>query len=61
MTLHVSLRDGESQESLLRRFQRAIQTEGVLGESKTHSYFLSKRDAARMKAKKVARRKRFER
>jgi len=54
----VSIRDGESQESLLRRFQRMVQMSGVLREAKAHSRFVSKRDAALIKAKNSARRKR---
>jgi ribosomal protein S21 len=54
--LKVSIREGESQEALLRRFQRMVQMSGVLREAKAHSHFVSKRDAARAKAKKSARR-----
>jgi len=57
MSLEVSIREGESQESLLRRFQRMVQMSGILREAKAHRYFLSKRDAARLKAKKNTRRK----
>jgi ribosomal protein S21 len=56
MALDVSLRDGESQESLVRRFQKAIQTEGVLREFRASQTFLSKRDAFKLKAKRAARR-----
>ena len=59
MALDVSIREGETQDSLLRRFQRMVQMDGVLREAKSHRYFLSKRDAARIKAKKNARRKRL--
>ena len=58
MALQVSIRDGESQDSLLKRFQRMVQTDGVLREAKSHRYFLSKREVARLKAKKNARSKR---
>ena len=58
MSLEVSLREGESQDSLLRRFQRMVQVSGVLREAKTHRYFISKKDASRIKAKNNARRKR---
>ena len=58
MSLEVSIRDGESQDSLLRRFQKAVQTSGVLRELKSHRYFMSKGEAARLKAKKNARRRR---
>lgn len=59
MSLEVSLRDGETQDSLLRRFQRMVQMDGVLREAKSHRYFLSKREAARLKAKRSARRRRM--
>jgi ribosomal protein S21 len=59
MSLKVSSREGETQDSLLKRFQRMIQMDGVLREAKSHRYFLSKREAARLKAKKNARRRRF--
>ncbi|HEY31977.1 MAG TPA: 30S ribosomal protein S21 [Dehalococcoidia bacterium] len=58
MALEVWIREGESQEALLRRFQRMVQIEGVLREAKTHRHFVSKRDAARIKAKNNARRRR---
>ncbi len=58
MTLEVSLREGESQDSLLRRFQRVIQMDGILRQAKAHRRFVSKRDAARQKAKNSARRRR---
>ena len=34
MSLEVSIHKGESQESLLRRFQKVVQTSGVLREVK---------------------------
>ncbi|MFC1872730.1 30S ribosomal protein S21 [Chloroflexota bacterium] len=58
MSLEVWVREGESQDSLLRRFQRVVQTSGILREAKSHRHFISKRDAARIKAKSNARRKR---
>jgi len=61
MSLEVSIREGETQDSLLRRFQKMVQMEGILREAKTHRYFLSKRETARLKAKKSARRKRLSR
>jgi len=59
MSLEVSIREGETQDSLLKRFQRMVQMDGVLREVKAHRYFISNRDAARIKAKKSARRRRF--
>jgi ribosomal protein S21 len=58
MALEVSIREGETQDSLLRRFQRMVQMDGVLREVKAHRCFISKRDAARLKAKRSARRRR---
>ena len=58
MPLEVTVREGESQDALLRRFQRVVQMGGILREAKAHRYFLSKRDAARVKAKKNAKRRR---
>lgn len=58
MPLEVYLREGETQDSLLRRFQRMIEMSGVLREAKSHRHFISKGDAARIKAKNSARRRR---
>jgi len=57
MSLSVSLRDGESQESLLLRFQKVVQLSGILREFKTHRYFVSKGEADRIKAKNSARKR----
>jgi ribosomal protein S21 len=58
MSLDVQLHVGESQESLLHRFQKEVQMSGVLKEAKANRRFVSKRDAAIIKAKNNARRKR---
>ena len=42
MSLKVSIREGELQDSLLRRFQRMVQVSGIMREVKAHRYFLSK-------------------
>jgi ribosomal protein S21 len=60
MALEVRSREGESQDSVLRRFQRMVQVEGILREAKSHRHFVSKRDAARIKSKNNARRKRHQ-
>jgi ribosomal protein S21 len=57
MALEVYLRDGETQEALLKRFQRTIEMSGVLREVKNRRYFISRGDAARMKAKRAARKR----
>ncbi|MFC2047742.1 30S ribosomal protein S21 [Chloroflexota bacterium] len=59
MSLEVNVREGETQDALLKRFQRMVQMTGILREAKSHRYFLSKREAARLKAKKSARRRRL--
>ena len=58
MSLEVSIREGETQDSLLKRFQRMVQTSGILREAKAHRHFISKGEAARLKAQKNARRRR---
>jgi len=58
MSLAVSLRTGETQESLLLRFQKVVQVSGILREFKTHRYFVSKGEAERIKAKNSARKRR---
>jgi len=58
MSLEVHLRDGETADSLLRRFQRQVQMSGILREVKARRYFLSKGEAARLKARRSARRRR---
>ena len=58
LSLKVSVRDGESQDALLRRFQKMVQMSGVLREAKASRRFMSKRDIARIKAKNSAKRRR---
>jgi len=57
MSLEVSIREGESQDSLLRRFQRMVQMSGIIREVKAHRYFLSKGQASQLKARRSARRR----
>ena len=57
MSLEVYLREGETPDSLLRRFQRAVQLSGIMREVKARRYFLSKGEASRLKARKNARRR----
>lgn len=54
--MEVQLRVGETQESLLKRFQRTVLMSGVLRDAKAHRYFVSKGEAGRIKAKNAARR-----
>ncbi len=46
MSLEVWIREGESQDSLLRCFQRMVQMNGIIREVKAHRYFLSKEQAS---------------
>jgi len=57
----VTLQEGESQESLLNRFKKIIQRDGVLRELKARRYFVSKQEKARAKARKAAKRMRSRR
>ncbi len=59
MALEVSLREGESQESLVRRFQKTIQIEGILREFKASQTFICKRDSYIIKSRRAARRRRM--
>ena len=58
MGVDVYIRNGESQEALLKRFSRSVQMSGILREVKAARFFLSKGETARIKAKKAARRRR---
>ncbi|MFH1382390.1 MAG: 30S ribosomal protein S21 [Chloroflexota bacterium] len=58
MSLEVFIRGDESQESLLRRFQKEVQISGILREARDHRYFSSKGETARLKARKSAQRRR---
>ena len=58
LSLEVSIHEGESQESLLRRFQKQVQTSGILREYKANRFFIPKSEAARIRAKKNAQRRR---
>jgi small subunit ribosomal protein S21 len=59
MALEVSLRDGETQDSLIRRFTKGVQMEGILREFRASQSFLCKRDAQIIKSKRAARRRRM--
>jgi ribosomal protein S21 len=58
MPSDVTLYAGESQESLVRRFQKMVQASGVLKEFRAHQRFMTKRDTYLAKAKNTARRNR---
>lgn len=54
----VELRDGESQEKLLRRFRKVVTRSGVLSEVRKRRWFVSKNEQRRMEDKKAIRRHR---
>ena len=53
MPIEVSIREGESQDWLLRRFQGMVQVSGIMRDARAHHYFLPKQQASRLKAKKT--------
>jgi ribosomal protein S21 len=55
LSLEVTIHEGETQESLLRRFQKMVQMSGILREVKANRHFIPKSEATRIKAKKNAR------
>ncbi len=55
--MDVKLRDGETQESLLKRFTTMVQRSGVLRDAKRKRFFVSKGEAAREKQRRAARRR----
>jgi small subunit ribosomal protein S21 len=46
----VTVQDGESVESALRRFKRKVQAEDIIKEIKRHSYYLKPGEKKRVKA-----------
>jgi small subunit ribosomal protein S21 len=54
----VRLRDGESQENLLRRFRKKVTRDRILGEVKKKRFFVSKSEQKRMARRKAVRRER---
>jgi small subunit ribosomal protein S21 len=54
----VVLRQGESQESLLRRFRKRVTRDRVLSEAKKKRFFVSKSEQRRIAKRKAARRER---
>ena len=45
---HVTLRDGEDGESLLKRFQTTMQRSGILRELRNRRYFRTKGEQTRL-------------
>ena len=52
----VILREGESQDKLLRRFRKKIIRSGVMSEVRKRRWFVSKNEQRRMDDKKAIRR-----
>lgn len=52
----VVLRDGESQQQLLRRFRKRVIRSGVLGAVRKKRWFISRTEKRRMDRKKAIRR-----
>ena len=52
----VNLRNGESQDSLLKRFRKKVVKSGVLSTVRRKRWFVSKSEQRRMEKKKAARR-----
>lgn len=52
----VNLRNGESQDSLLKRFRKKVVKSGVLSTIRDKRWFVSKSEQRRMEKKKAIRR-----
>ena len=52
----VHLRNGESQDSLLKRFRKKIVKSGILSTIRNKRWFVSKSETRRMEKKKAIRR-----
>lgn len=53
---HVTLREGEDPEALLRRFQTTMQRSGILRELRNRRFFRSKGEQARLDKQRSLRR-----
>ena len=54
--VQVTLREGESQENLLRRFRSGIQRSGIMQDVKRRRFFVSKSQQARLAQRRAIRR-----
>jgi small subunit ribosomal protein S21 len=52
----VTLRPGESQEQLLRRFKKKVMRSGLLSQLRNKRWFVSKSEVRRIEKKKAIRR-----
>jgi small subunit ribosomal protein S21 len=57
----VTIQDGETLESALRRFKRKVQQEDIIKEIKRHSYYLKPGEKKRVKAALARKRNRKKR
>ncbi|MBI2883079.1 MAG: 30S ribosomal protein S21 [Chloroflexi bacterium] len=55
--MRVALRDGESFDSLLRRFKAGVAKHGIISDFKRHQTFMSKGQKARAKEKRAERKR----
>jgi ribosomal protein S21 len=55
--LMVTPREGESQESLLNRFTKTVQRDGILREVKRRRHFISNHEQERLVKQKAARKR----
>ncbi len=53
---HVTLREGEDPEALLRRFQTTMQRSGILRELRNRRFFRSKGEQTRLDKQRTLRR-----
>ncbi len=53
---HVKLRDGESIDGMLKRFQSMMQRSGIMRELRDRQYFRSRQENRRLEAQRNARR-----
>jgi small subunit ribosomal protein S21 len=53
---HVTLRQSESQDSLLKRFRKKVVKSGVLSTIRRKRWFVSKSESRRVEKKKATRR-----
>ena len=54
---YVNLRDGATEEQLIRRFRAVVERSGILRQAKEKRHFISKQEKARIKARKARRRR----
>ena len=52
----VKLRNGESQQQLLRRFRKVVTSSGIMGEVRKRRWFVSRTEERRLARKKTIRR-----